>query len=106
MNEQKKTPDEIIRDYAAAYKAAESPTSAKYDEQPLRFDPEREKYVCEYLRPVPGQRKGVKRPKMETARLEYDEETVLIMTDALRGIARGERPAFACNPNPHAGAFK
>lgn len=100
------TPERIAADYFDAHKAAERDGDLRAEDFRLQFEPETGKYVCEKPRIVPGQRKGLKNPKTETARYEYDEETVLIMIRSLRSIARGEpQRGFACNPKPNAGAF-
>lgn len=39
-------------------------------------------------------------------RYTYDAETVRLMIVGYRGIIRGDKPRFACNPNPSGGAFK
>lgn len=100
------TPEQIEVAYFDAHKAAERDGDLKAEDFRLTFEPESGKYVCEKPRVVPGQRQGLKNPKTEAVRYEYDEGTVLIMIRSLRSIARGEpQRGFACNPKPNAGAF-
>lgn len=36
----------------------------------------------------------------------YDAETVRLMIQGYKGILAGEKPQFACNPNPYDGVWK